>query len=53
VNRFGGVEKTRTKANATAKGTAGPSTHFGAKNAPNFAQDDRFVVVLTMKGLGL
>jgi hypothetical protein len=26
----------------TAKSTAGPSTPFGAKNAPNSAQDDSF-----------
>ena len=33
----------RTKARAKAKAAAGPSTTFGAKSAPNSAQDDRSV----------
>ena len=40
-------ERQTTEAKAEAKATAGPSTPFGAKNAPNYAQDDRFVVVLS------
>jgi hypothetical protein len=36
-------KKTKARTNAKTKATAGPSTPFGAKNAPNSAQDDRFV----------
>jgi hypothetical protein len=36
-------KKQKQEQKQKTKTTAGPSTAFGAKYAPNFAQDDRFL----------
>src|ERR1035437_5158164 len=40
------MQRRKTK----TKSTAGPSTPFGATNAPNYAKDDNYVVVQSLLG---